>query len=160
MPVLAWPRPVCQTKNWQTQLKGRFPSGLKAMWNYPCLLNLSLHFTLIIPSDPRDLLANCFSLFLFIMSDVTWRICYMALSPQGFPHYNTKVRVVNVFDVFGIVLICVLLYHSVVHVTLRFGAQWKYCETEGAVRGYSCVKLKVNSHSWNYLTLWLLSDSS
>lgn len=65
-----WPRPVCQTKNWQTQLKGRFPPGSKAMWNYPCLLNLSLHFTLIIPSDPRDLLANCFSSFYFIMFDV------------------------------------------------------------------------------------------
>lgn len=66
-----WPRPVCQTKNWQTQLKGRFPSGSKAMWNYPCLLNLSLHFTLIIPSDPRDLLANCFSSIYFIMFDVS-----------------------------------------------------------------------------------------
>lgn len=47
----------------------------------------------------------------------------MALSPQGFPHYNTKVRVVHVFDVFDIVLICVLFYDSVVHVMLRFGAQ-------------------------------------
>lgn len=65
-----WPRPVCQTKNWQTQLKGRFPSGSKAMWNYPCLLNLSLHFTLIILSDPRDLLANCFCSFYFNMFDV------------------------------------------------------------------------------------------
>lgn len=151
MPILAWPRPVCQTKNWQTQLKGRFPSGLKTMWNYPCLLNLSLHFTLIIPSDPRDLLANCFSPFLFIMSDVTWRICYMALSPQGFPHYNTKVRVVNV-DVFDIVLICVLLYDSIIYLMLRCGAQYIYwnwrsckglkllCEAEGLVL------------SWFYLT--------
>lgn len=75
-----WPRPVCQTKNWQTQLKGRFPSGSKAMWNYPCLLNLSLHFTLIIPSDPWDLLANCFSSFYFIMFDITGKSCRVALN--------------------------------------------------------------------------------
>lgn len=70
--------PVCQTKSLQTPLKGRFPSGWRAMWNYPCLLNLSLHFTLIITSDPQEHLANCFSLFSFIMFNVTSRSCFMA----------------------------------------------------------------------------------
>lgn len=76
--VWAQLRPVCQTKSRQTQLKGRFPSGWRATWNYPCLLNLSLHFTLIITSDPQEHLANCFSLFSFIMFNVTSRSCFMA----------------------------------------------------------------------------------